>query len=57
MGVDSSQCGIRVSSWLPSNQDAELLALPAPYLPGCCHAFCHDDNELNLLNTIKCYPL
>ena len=26
----------------------ELCALSAPCLPGCCHAFYHDDNGLNL---------
>jgi hypothetical protein len=28
----------------------ELLASPAPCLPGCCHASCQDDNGLNLWN-------
>ena len=33
---------------LPSDQDVEVLALsPAPSLPACCHASCHDDNGLN----------
>jgi len=33
---------------LPSEPDVELSAPPAPCLPGCCHASCHDDNGLNL---------
>ena len=38
-----------VLSWLPSNQMPELSSpSPAPCLPGCYHAFCHDDNGLNL---------
>ena len=33
---------------LPADQDVELSApSPAPSLPTCCHASCHDD-ELNL---------
>jgi hypothetical protein len=32
---------------LPLEQDAGLSAPPAPCLPGCCHASCHDDG-LNL---------
>jgi hypothetical protein len=38
-----------VSSWLPSDQDAEHSApSPAPCLPVLCHASCHEDNGLNL---------
>jgi hypothetical protein len=37
-----------VFSWLPSEQDVELSAPPAPCLPGSCHAFCLHDNGLNL---------
>jgi hypothetical protein len=37
-----------VSSWLPLDQEAELLAPPAPCLPACCHVSHHDDNGLNL---------
>jgi hypothetical protein len=38
-----------VFSWFPLEQDAELSApSPAPFLPGYCHASCHDDNGLNL---------
>jgi hypothetical protein len=49
-------------SWLPLDQDVELPApSPVPCQPGCCHASCHDDNELNLWNyksaPIKCCPL
>jgi hypothetical protein len=36
------------SFWLPSDQDVELLAAPAPYLAAGCHASRHDDNGLNL---------
>jgi len=36
-----------VLSCLPLDKDVELLAPPAPCLPGCCHASCHD-NGLNL---------
>ena len=53
--------GRRVFSWLPSDQDVELLAPPALYLLGHCHFFCHDDNKLNIwictLPPIKCCPL
>ena len=43
-----SNVGERVSSWLPSNQDAELSApSPALFLPACCHVSHHDDNGLN----------
>jgi hypothetical protein len=35
-----------VFSWLPSDQDVELLQHHC--LPACCHASCHDDNGLNL---------
>lgn len=39
----------RVSSWLPSHEDAELSALsPALCLPACRHASCYDANELNI---------
>jgi hypothetical protein len=41
---------IPVSSCLPSEQDVELSAPPAPCLAGCCHASCFDDNGLNLWN-------
>jgi hypothetical protein len=34
-------------SWLQSDSDAELSAPPAPCLPRCCHASCHDDDRLN----------
>jgi hypothetical protein len=37
-------------SWLPSYQDVELLAPPAPCLPVCCHASHYYDNGLNLWN-------
>jgi hypothetical protein len=47
-----------VSSWLPAvdslflaifeSRYRTLSAPPAPHLPGCCHASCHDDNGLNL---------
>ena len=33
---------------LLSDQDVELSAPPAPYLPAHCHASYHDDNGLNL---------
>jgi hypothetical protein len=50
-----------VFSWLSSEQDVELSAPPAPFLPGCCHASCHDDNGLNLRTSkpapIKSCPL
>jgi hypothetical protein len=39
---------------LPSDQDAELSAPPAPCLPAHLVAFWHDDNELNLW---KCKPV
>jgi hypothetical protein len=43
---------------LTMHQNVEILAPPAPCLPGCCHASCHDDNGLNLWNCkpapIKC---
>jgi len=40
---------------LPVDQDAELSVLsPAPCLPRCCHASCHDDNGLNIRN---CKPV
>jgi len=29
--------GCSVCSWLPSGEDVELSAPPAPCLPGCCH--------------------
>ena len=39
----------RVFSWLPSNQDKKLSAPSLPLcLPGCCRAFHHDENGLNL---------
>ena len=37
-----------VFSWVPSEQDVELSAPPAPCLPGCCSAFHLDDNGLTL---------
>jgi hypothetical protein len=37
-----------VFSFLPSEQDVELSAPPAPCLPGGCHASHHDDTGLNL---------
>jgi hypothetical protein len=38
-----------VFSWLPLSQDVELSApSPAPFLPGCFHASCHDENGQNL---------
>jgi hypothetical protein len=37
-----------VFSLLPSDQDVEFLAPPAPGLPECYHASQHDDNGLNL---------
>jgi hypothetical protein len=44
---------------LPVDQDIELWAPPAPRLPARCHAFCHDDNGLDLLNCkpgpVKCF--
>jgi hypothetical protein len=43
-----AQCEISVFSWLPSDEDVELLAADAPCLPGCCHASCYDENGLNL---------
>jgi hypothetical protein len=44
------QCGIRVFSWLPFNEDAEVSApSPASCLPAFFHdSFPHDDNGLNL---------
>ena len=30
-----------------SHRDVEPLSSPAPCLPWCCHASCHDDNGLN----------
>jgi hypothetical protein len=36
-----------VFSRLSSEQDLELSAPPTPFLPGCCHSSCLDDNELN----------
>jgi hypothetical protein len=33
---------------LPLDHDPELSALPAPCLPGHCHASYYDDNGLNL---------
>ena len=30
---------------LPVDQDVELSAPPAPRLPACCHAFCHDEMD------------
>jgi hypothetical protein len=43
------------------DEDVELSAPPAPCLPACCHASCHDNNELNLWTSkpepIKCCPL
>jgi len=45
----SPSCLRTVHSWLPLDEDIELSApSPAPCLPGCCHASCYDDNELNL---------
>ena len=41
---------------LPADQGVELLAPPTPCLPACCHAFCHDNNELNL-STISQHQL
>jgi hypothetical protein len=32
---------------LPVDHDVELLAPPGPHA-GCCHAFCQDNNGLNL---------
>ena len=38
-----------ILSMLPVDQDVELSAPPpAPCLPACCRASCHDDNGLNL---------
>jgi hypothetical protein len=47
---DSPLCCLRntVFSWLPSDQDVELLALLAPSQPTQCNASNHGDNELNL---------
>jgi hypothetical protein len=49
-----------VCYWLPLDKDVELSASPAPCLPEHCHAFCHDDNGLNLRDykpaPIKCCP-
>ena len=44
----SLSCLETVCSWLPLGEDVELSAPSAPCLPGCCHAFHHDDNGLNL---------
>jgi hypothetical protein len=38
----------QVFSCLPLQQDAELLASPAPCLSRCCHMSHSDDNVLNL---------
>jgi len=50
-----------VSLWLASDQDVELLAPPTPCLLAGCHAFCHDDNGLNLWSCkpapIRCFLL
>jgi len=45
-----------VFSCLPLEQDVELLAPPAPCLPGCCHASSHDDYGQNL-GTSKPAPI
>ena len=37
-----------VFTYLPSEQDVELSALLVPCLPGHCHAFCLNNNVLNL---------
>jgi hypothetical protein len=37
-------------SWLPSDQDVELLTPPAPCLPAHCHASHYDDFVLDLWN-------
>lgn len=37
-----------VSFWLSLDQDVELSASSAPYLPVCSHTSHHDDNRLNL---------
>ena len=37
-----------ISILLPSDQDAELLAPPAPCLPAHCHASHYGDNRVNL---------
>jgi hypothetical protein len=39
-----------VPSLVPADQDVELSAPPAPYLPICCHASHHDDTGLNFWN-------
>jgi hypothetical protein len=53
-------CEVDSLSWMPSDQDVELLTLPAVCLCGHCHAFHYDDNGWNLWNsklaTIKCFP-
>lgn len=41
---------IRVSSWLPLDQDVEVWALPAPNLSTSWHVSHHDDKGLNLRN-------
>ena len=40
--------------WLLLDQDIERSTTPEPCLPGCYHAFCHDDNGPNLWN---CKPV
>ena len=44
---------------LPAHLDIDLSATcPAPYLPTCCHASCHDDNGLNCKPApVKCFLL
>ena len=50
-----------VSSWLPLDQDLELMAPPAQSNPAQCNASHLDDNGLNPRNckpaSIKCLPL
>jgi hypothetical protein len=38
------------------DEDVELSVPPVPYLPGCCHASCHDDSRLDL-RTCKPAPV
>jgi hypothetical protein len=58
--LKSGQCD-PVSSWLPLDQDVELLAPPAPSLSAPCHASHHDNNGLDLSNCkpapMKCFVL
>jgi hypothetical protein len=44
----------------PADLDVEISAASPVCLPACCHAFCHDDNWIKLLNCksapIECFP-